>query len=186
MKIRVAVLAAVMVLAGCNNVFIDYDAGYDFDTIETFAWAPTEGTSLKDSNPLLHSRVVNAIEHYLTLGGIREVESNPDVYVTYHTSTKENLQLNTTSYGYGYPAGWGWGGYYGRYGYGGFHGSTTTATTYLTGTLIVDVWDAETKELVWRGTAADMTVYEKPEKMAKRIETALTKLVNQGQKMKAE
>jgi len=186
MKIRVLAVAAVLLLAGCNNVFIDYDESYDFDSIETFAWYVSEETSVQASDPFLHSRIVNAIEHYLTLGGIREVESNPDVYVTYHSSTKENLQLNTTSYGYGYPAGWGWGGYYGRYGYGGFHGSTTTATTYLTGTLVVDVWDAETKELVWRGTAADMTVYEKPEKMAKRIDTALTKIVSKWQKMKAE
>jgi hypothetical protein len=99
MKIRVLVVAAVLLLAGCNNVFIDYDESYDFDSIETFSWYVSQETSVKASNPLLHSRIINAIEHYLTLGGIREVESDPDVHVTYHTSTKENLQLNTTAYG---------------------------------------------------------------------------------------
>ena len=49
------------------------------------------------------------------------------------------------------------GGYgYGGYGYGGGPlSATTTIRKYTRGTLVIDVWDARTKQLVWRGTASD-------------------------------
>jgi len=170
-----------------QKIYIDYDKDYDGAKNKTFQWAKTDDTSLAQADPLLHSRIVNAIEHYITLNGAREVLSDPDVYVTYHTSTKEDVSFNTSSYGYGYPGGWGYGGYYGRYGYGygGYGGmSTTTVSTYIRGTLVIDVWDAATKELVWRGMAANITVSDNPEKMAKRIDKAIKKMVDQWQKIK--
>ena len=114
MKSRL-LLALILILAVtpafAAKVFIDHDQKYDFSSIKTFAWAPTPDTSVESTNPLMHSRIVNAIEHYITMGGTQEVTENPDVYVTYHTDSKEEMQLNTSSYGYGYPGGWGWGGY---------------------------------------------------------------------------
>ena len=190
MKFRVFVVAALLLMAApafAQKVYIDYDKDYDFDSTETFTWAKTSETSVEDANPLMHSRIVNAIEHYLTMGQLREVESDPDLFVTYHTSTKENLSLNTTSFGYGYPGGW-YGGYYGGYGYGGMGmGSTsTTVSTYETGTLVVDAWDPKTEKLVWRGTATNMTVADNPDKMMKRIDKALSKIVKKWQSLKAK
>ena len=190
MKARL-LLALILILATtpafAAKVFIDHDQNYDFSGIKTFAWAPTPDTSVEGTNPLMHSRIVNAIEHYLTMGQLREVESDPDLFVTYHTSTKENLSLNTTSFGYGYPGGW-YGGYYGGYGYGGMGmGSTsTTVSTYETGTLVVDAWDPKTEKLVWRGTATNMTVADNPDKMMKRIDKALSKIVKKWQNLKAK
>ena len=190
MKFRVFVVAALLLMAApafAQKVYIDYDKEYDFDSPETFSWAKTSETSVEDANPLMHSRIVNAIEHYLTMGQLREVESDPDLYVTYHTSTKENLSLNTTSFGYGYPGGW-HGGYYGGYGYGGMGmgSSSTTVSTYETGTLVVDAWDPKTEKLVWRGTATNMTVAANPDKMMKRIDKALSKIVKKWQNLKAK
>jgi hypothetical protein len=188
MKFRVFVVAALMLMAApafAQKVYIDYDKEYDFDSPETFTWAKTSETSVEDANPLMHSRIVNAIEHYLTMGQLREVESDPDLYVTYHTSTKENLSLNTSSFGYGYPGGW-YGGYYGGYGYGGMgmSSSSTTVSSYETGTLVVDAWDPKTEKLVWRGTATNMTVADNPDKMMKRIDKALSKIVKKWQNLK--
>jgi hypothetical protein len=100
------VLTAVPAFA--QKVYIDYDQDYDGGGIETFAWAETSETSVASANPLLHSRIVNGIEYYLTLGGAREVASNPDVYVTYHASTRKELRVDTSVHGYGYPSGWGY------------------------------------------------------------------------------
>ena len=190
MKFRVFVVAALLLMAApafAQKVYIDYDNDYDFDSPETFTWAKTSETSVEEANPLMHSRIVNAIEHYLTMGQLREVESDPDLYVTYHTSTTENLSLNTTSFGYGYPGGW-HGGYYGGYGYGGMGmgSSSTTVSTYETGTLVVDAWDPKTEKLVWRGTATNMTVADNPDKMMKRIDKALSKIVKKWQNLKAK
>ena len=190
MRFRV-LLALVMLLAAtpvlAQKVYIDYDKEHDFETIETFAWSATEDTSLAKSDPLLHSRIVNAIEHHLGAGEVREASGgeSPSIYITYHASSKEELSFNTTSFGYGYPGGWAYGGY----GYGGYHGygwggsmgsSTSTVSTYEVGSLVVDAWDADAKELVWRGTAGGIMVTENANKMGKRIDKALQKIVKKS------
>jgi hypothetical protein len=190
MKHRVILGLALLVFAGpafAQKIFIDYDHEYDFDKIATFAWADTAETSVKNEDPLLHSRIVNAIEHYLVEGGLTEASEDPDVYVTYHASSKEEMSLNTSSLGYGYPGGWGWGDYGYGYGYGGWGGgmgtTTTTVTKYEVGALVIDVWDASTKEAIWRGTAMDIMISDNPEKMAKRIDKTLHKIVKQSRNL---
>ena len=104
------------------------------------------------------------------------------------------MSVDPTSMGVGYPSSWGYasyggyGGYYGRYyggAYGGYAGaSTTTVTTYQVGTLVVDIWDAKTETIVWRGIAADITIPENPAKLEKKIDKALSKMVAQWRRMK--
>ncbi len=194
MRIRVFILLAAVLFVGpasAQKIYIDYDMDYDRSTIKTYAWMETQETSVKDSDPLLHSRIVSGIEHNLTLGGLIEADSDPDIYVTYHGSSKEELSVNTTSIGVGYPSGWGhgpyggYGGYYGSH-YGGMYGGTasTTVTSYQIGTLVIDVWDADTEKLIWRGMAANIVLTENPNKMAKKIDKALRKMVKKWQKVK--
>jgi hypothetical protein len=183
MKFRLFVILAALVLAGpafAQKAYIDFDKEYDFDSIKTFAWAKTPETSVEEQDPLMHSRIVNAIEHYLSQAGFTEVEQGdtPDIYVTYHTSTKEEMSLNTTNFGYGYPGGWHYGGYWG----GGFGTSSTTVSTWQVGTLVVDAWDSDSKNLVWRGMATNITVSPNPDKMMKRIDKSLAKIVKASQK----
>jgi hypothetical protein len=64
--------------------------------------------------------------------------------------------------------------------------SSTTVSTYEVGTLVVDAWDPKTEKLVWRGTATNMTVSDNPEKMMKRIDKALAKIVKKWQNLKAK
>ncbi len=185
MKSMALVAASLLLTAGpafAQKVYVDYDPSYDAAAVESFAWAETSETSVADTNRLLHSRIVNGIEYYLTLGGAHEDDSNPDVYVTYHTSTKREISVDTDHYGYGYPGSWG---HYGRaYPYGGYGSSTTTVRTYDRGTLIVDIWDAATDKIIWRGTAANITVTDNPIKMEKRIDKALKKMVDKWRKIK--
>jgi hypothetical protein len=197
MKLGLRLVLALFLVAAAGpsfamKIFIDYDPNYDMDAVETFAWQETSDTSLKEHDPLMHSRLVNGIEHYITMAGVREVTENPDVYVTYHTSSKEELSLNTSNWGYGYPGGWhggGYGGYYGRYygaGYGGYGSSTTTVQQYQIGTLVVDIWDAKSETLVWRGTAAEITIVDNPKKMDKKLDKALKQIVAKSQKTQAK
>jgi len=187
---RIAIVAVLLLVAApcfAQKVQIDYDQGYDFSKIKTFSWYKTEETSLAQQSPLTHSRVVNGIEHYLSEGGLIEVESDPDVYVTYHTSSQEEVSFNTTSFGYGYPGSWYWGGGWGGMGGMGMGGmgmgtSTTSVNTYETGTLIIDIWDAKKKEMVWRGSMS-ATIPAKPQKLDKKIDSGLRKLVEKWRKM---
>jgi hypothetical protein len=180
MSFRAIVIAALLLTAApafAQKIYVGHDPDYDIDGIESFSWSKTLETSAEASDPLMHSHIVNTIEHYLSVGGIREVESDPDVYVTYHTSTTDSLILNVSYFGYGYPAGWGWGGY-------GYAFPTATVSSFETGTLVVDVWDADTKEMVWRGIATNITVYDNPERMLKKADVALKKIVKKWQRIK--
>jgi len=47
--------------------------------------------------------------------------------------------------------------------------------TYQVGTLVVDLFDTETKQVVWWSTASD-TVSDKPEKNAKHLNEAVEKM----------
>ena len=163
-----------------QKIYIDYDKDAINNDYKTFKWVISEETSVIDASPLMHSRIVNSIEYHLTQGDMVEVRENPDVYVTYHTDEKEEMQLHTTSFGYGAGSSMYW-----HRGYGGAMGgsSTTRAYTYTKGTLIVDIWDAKSEKLVWRGSAT-ATVKENPEAAAKQIEKVVNKMVKKWANMK--
>jgi hypothetical protein len=52
-------------------------------------------------------------------------------------------KIDVQDWGYSYP----------RYPYGGWYGGQVDVYQYNEGTLIVDIVDAKTNQLVWRGTA---------------------------------
>lgn len=160
-----------------QKINIDYAQDFDFDKVETFAYVATEDTNSTD--PLMHGRIEEAIVEELTAGGLKQVDSDADLYVTYHLASKDNTVLNTTSFGYGgYGRGWRrWGG--------GMGTSTTTASTYTEGTLIVDAYEPGEKKMVWRGTGT-VTLKSKPEKKAKQITKIMSKMGNKWEKILAK
>jgi hypothetical protein len=167
-------LAATPALA--QKITIDYAHDYDFEKVKTFAYQATKETDSKDE--LMDGRIKSAIIGELEEGGLQLVESDPDIYVTYHISTKDNTVYNTTSFGYGGYGG-GWGGWGGGMGTG---SSTTTATTYIEGTLVLDGYDAGDKKMIWRGTGT-VTLKQKPEKQAVQIQKIMTKMGARWDKM---
>jgi uncharacterized protein DUF4136 len=165
--------------AFAQKVYIDYDKAYDRSKVHTYAWGHTDST-LEKINPRAHEHIVKQIDSYLVARGLKKVEEGAaDVMVTYHTNSKEELSVNTDTWGYGYPSSFYWNPYWGS----GFGTTTTTVTTYTRGTLIVDVWDAHTKKLVWRSSATDI-VPENPEKAYKKIDKALAKIVSKWESEK--
>jgi hypothetical protein len=172
------VAALITSCSSVKNAAVDYAHDFDFTSVKTFQYWETEESNIK--NPLLATRIARLIKEELREGGLTEVDENPDIVVTYHVTTEDNTSYNTTSMGYGgYPGygGWGpgWGGY-GRHGYGyggvGMSSSTTYATTYTEGTLILDAFDPATKKVVWRGLGT-VTVKDKSEQQTEQIEKIL-------------
>jgi hypothetical protein len=155
-------------LAGCSSMNINTDFAYeaDFSQYKTFAYQDTD-MSVADTQPLAHERIVGAIKRELQGKGFTEATSNPDIYVTYYGEDKEQIALDTTHMGYGYGPGWGWGG--------GFGSSTTTVRSYTQGTLVVDMWDAEAKQLVWRGVISD-TLSDNPQKNIEKMNKGMAKI----------
>ena len=92
-------------------------------------------------------------------------EGDADMLVAYHASGKETVDTNPQDYGYAY----------GRWAY-----SDVSVQSYRQGTLMIDLIDAGTKELVWRGWATG-TVQENlsADEWNKRIQDAVTKIMEQ-------
>jgi len=76
------------------------------------------------------------------------VDSGGDVSIGAMEITHEQQTLNTFYDGFG--GGWGWR----RFGGAGFGDATTTTETYKVGTLVIDLFDTKTKQLIWRGSSS--------------------------------
>ena len=166
------VLGFALAPAYAQKITIDYAHDFDFEKVKTFQFVETEDTNAQD--PLMHNRLKSAIVRELTEGGLKAVDSDADLFVTYHLSTKDNTVFNTTSFGAG-GMGRGWGGWGGSMAMG---SSTTTASTYTMGTLLIDAFEPAEKKMVWRGSGT-VTLKQQPEKISKQIDKVLAKM---GQK----
>jgi len=180
----IALIALAAAPAYAAKPQIQWDEAYDFSTIKTFQWDANPDSQLAKSNPFMHSRVMTAIEYELTASGLTEVDANPDVFVTYHTSTEKQVRLESDSYGYGFGGygGVGWGSY--GYGYGGPVSTTTRVVEYDTGTLVVDIWAASSKQLIWRGTASRV-FSENVEKAESQVVKIIKDMASQSKKLRA-
>lgn len=168
-------LALIAVPAVAQKAYIDYDSSVDFEALKTFAWKETGKPSLEDADPLMHRYIVDAIVRELKSAGLEQVDSSPDFFVTYHGESETQYSVDTTSYGYGYGRGWRWGGY-------GYLGpSTSTVRSYDKGTLIIDAWNGDKKELIWRGSATT-TWSDNPDKARKKVDKMIAKIVKKWDK----
>ncbi len=170
------ILAAVSVAA--MDIYVDYDRSGRFSWYKTWAWFETEETSLKGHNDLMHSRIKNSIEYYIGNGRLVEDTENPQLFITYHAGSREAVRVNPVSIGYGFPGSWTSDPYWGGAGIG-----VGSSATYEQGTLIIDIWEAETKKLVWRGVAIDV-FDDDPKKADKKINKAIEKMIKKWRKMK--
>jgi hypothetical protein len=155
----------------------DYRRGANFANIRTFAFkatppmAPEAYKTTTYDSPIQRERTNAFIAQQLEARGMKQVDQNPDVYIVTHRTYK-------TDYTYYGPYGWGgpywWGGYYGAGYYPGWGGWGGWGDGYvyeeLLGTLTVDVEDARTGTLLWRGIETKhVHQSSKPQKRDKRV-----------------
>ena len=126
----------------------DYDTSANFAAYKTYMWieqptAPTgDARSAVQSNTLLDKRIKASVDAELAAKGMVPATENPDAYLVYYVGVDQKIDVQ--DWGYSYP----------RYPYGGWYGGGgVDVYEYKEGTLIVDIVDAKTQQLVWRGTA---------------------------------
>jgi Domain of unknown function (DUF4136) len=152
-----------------TDVKTDFDRATDFGRYRTFCWQKVE-----TRNPLWIERIKAAVSSALTAKGWGQAEASSacDVAVVAMEIKRNHDTVNTFYDGFGGGwGGWGWRGF----GAGGFGEATTTTETYQTGTLVVDLFDAKTKNLVWRGSVTDM-LSNKSDKNIKKLKSSVHKL----------
>jgi Domain of unknown function (DUF4136) len=166
-----AVLGAALLLlasgVSAQSTKVDFDKAFDFSKAKTYAIKI--GTTW--GNDLSERRVLAEFDEALTgKGWTKAPEGQADIDVVLHGATETKRTANTFYSG-------GMGGYgYGYRGFGGGMGTAqTTVSEYTVGTLVVDMFDAKSKNLVFRGTAAD-EISDNPSKNVKKLEKASAKL----------
>jgi hypothetical protein len=130
--------------SSAQQVKTDYDRSANFGQYKTYSWE-----HVKTQDPLFVDRIKSSVNAALAAKGWTQVDSGADVCIVAIEITRNQQTLNTFYDGFG--GGWGWR----RFGGGGFGEATTTTETYKVGTLVVDLFDAKTKKLLWRGTSSD-------------------------------
>jgi hypothetical protein len=169
MKIKavVCLLIGMVLFAGkasAQQVKTDYDHGVNFAQYKTYSWE-----QVKTKDPLDVDRIKSAVNAALAAKGWTQVDSGGDVSIMAMEITRNQQTLNTFYDGFG--GGWGWR----HFGGGGFGEATTTTETYKVGTVVVDLFDTKTKQLIWRGSESD-TLSNNSDKNIKNLDKGVEKM----------
>jgi len=143
-----------------QQVKTDYDRSANFSQYKTYSWE-----KVQTQDPLWVDRIKEAVNAALTAKGLTPVDSGGYVAIVAIEMTKNQQNLNTFYNGFG--GGWRWGG--------GFGNATTTVDNYKVGTLVVDLFDAKTKKIIWRGSSSD-TLSDKSDKNIKNLDKGVQKM----------
>ena len=184
-RILIGFSACVLLLpAAALGQKVTYDSygAKDFSQLKTYAFkaaGPEDSTLVEKGSstyddPFVRQRTYDAIAAQLNGRGMTRNDEHPDVYVSTHRTYKEETIYYPYAWDWGYPYGWGWGwGWSGAgWGYAGAY-----PVEYIRGTLVIDVKDASTGDLLWRGVAKrEVHPMSKPSKRTKRVDNEVAKI----------
>jgi len=161
---------AVASLAGCAsmNVSSHVERGVNFTEYVTYDWGPPDnlpvGDPRLDNNPFFNDYLQGAIEKKLATKGFDRVAGKTaDLLIHYHASVNQRLDVYRADQQYGYCYG----------------NCEPQVVDFEQGTLVIDLVDAKTKKVVWRGWAQDtMTgVIDNQDRLQKQVDEAVTKMM---------
>ena len=165
------VALAGLLLAGCATLRVSShtDRALVWSKYKTFDWGPADplpvGDPRLDQDPFFQDRMEGAVEKAMTVHGFARsaVSERPDVLVHYHANVMKRLDVDQIDRGNGYCA-------------------TTDCqprvTRYEAGTLVVDIVDAASNVLIWRGWAQGSLdgVLGNRERLRRRIDESVQQM----------
>ena len=141
-------LMVVVFIVGCSSLSVhhDVDTTADFAAYKTFCWvdstdAPSgeDGEATGQQSPEFD--LIESLTNKLLMEkGLKLNPDNPDILVTSHSGNERKIDVTGQGYSYGGE-------------YTGWQDAGIGLYAYKEGTLIIDLVDARTKNLVWRGVA---------------------------------
>ena len=179
---RSALLCALAVLLFCGvslraqQVRANWSKSAPFSTYKTYQWIPSEATNHPFYREFVNEYANYALTQKKHLQRVAQ-SGNPDLLATYHFTTQE--VMDTETYGYGFGPGWGWGGGWGGWGggWGGWNSYQTRAMPRFIGFLTLDLIDARTKKIVWRGEAIQSDVTKGGNAEEKQVAHSIYKML---------
>jgi hypothetical protein len=147
-----------------QQVSVNYNHSASFAQYHTYAWGSNNSNEIKNS--ILAQVAQQDIENAMSHKGLQKVpeSQNPDLVLTANGGMRQ-----TTSY-----SAWG------MRGIGGGMGGISPEQN-VEGTMIVDLYDAKTQSLIWRGIAQD-TLNNNGNKNQQMVEKAVQKMFKQWPK----
>jgi hypothetical protein len=137
---RIGIPAALLLLgAACASIDVgaNFDPATTLPALTTFDFEPRDaaptGDARLDGNPFFETRLLAAVEFEMSAKGLRRSTANPKLLVHYHASVDKRLDVVQTDIRRGYAT------------------DTVAYAEWEEGTILVDVVDAATKRVIWRG-----------------------------------
>jgi hypothetical protein len=172
MKVRRALRQFSLVLVGAlvfatgilsaQEVRYNFMPGTDFSKFHTYKWIGIGGGA--HPNQIVDAQIKQSVDSQLASKGLTKVQGDKaDLYIGYQTAVDKERQWNA----FGTGGGIRWGGM-----------GTATSTAISVGTLVLDIYDPTTKQLVWTGTATKtLDPSSNQQKNQQRLDKAMAKLL---------
>jgi hypothetical protein len=167
------IAAAICALAvtGCAtmNVSSYRQSGIDFAQYRTYDWGPADmlptGDPRLDKNHFFLHHLRGAVEKLMAARGyVRSTRRMPDLLIHYHATINQRIDV------YGVDR---------EHGYCYDDDCKARVVAYEAGTLVLDIVDARTNKVIWRGWAQDSVedVLNNEDRMARKIDQAVTRML---------
>jgi len=163
---RATLALLAMATAACAttmNVSSHVDREVDFSRYQTFDWGPADalptGDPRLDANPFFKDHLQGEVERQLTRRGFTLAKPGAaDLLIHYHAHITERIDVASVDKSYGYGG---------------------QVRDYEAGTIVIDVVDARTNKVVWRGWAQDAVkgMLANEDTMAAKIDEAVTRML---------
>lgn len=156
-------LFSILFLTACSSVYVnaDYDKRANFNNYKSFAYLKS-GIDKAEISDLDKKRILYALDDVMASKGFSKSE-NADILISFFTKERERVDYYNN-----FGMGWGWNPWWG------FNYSRPVTSTE--GTLIIDIIDAKTKELVWQGKGSGYLT-DNVDRKDERIKEFVTKIL---------
>ncbi len=177
----VFLLTGVFLLVGCSSIQVasNRDQSVDFNRFKTYEYYGWSNDSGKSLTPFEQKLIEDEFGEEFRRRGLTYVKEGGDLVVALNIAAEDRTQtvIDTFDMGYGgfgYGPGWRWGSNV----WGGDSMSTYHTYDYKVGTLVVDVYDAADKKLIWEGVGTKI-VDDNPQTREKGIPEAVAAIMEQ-------
>ena len=146
-------LMTLLLVAGPVTTSVEYDHQVDFSQYKTWSWHEG-GTAAM--NPVTDKAIRDAIEKGLAARGLSRVDTSAALFVVYHASRTTQIDVLTAKSASPAPP--------------------SGIRYFQKGSLVVDVLDAGSGKVVWRGQAARVLRYG-PKEIAAQVDAAVDEML---------
>ena len=162
LAILIALVLGALPLSA-QDVTYNFMPGTDFSKFHTYKWVNIEGGA--HPNQIIDAQIKQSVDSQLASKGLTKTDAdNADLYVGYQVAVNQDKQWNA----YGMGGGLRWGGGM----------ATASQSTISVGTLVLDMYQPSTKQLIWTGKATKtLEPSSNQEKNQKNLDKAMAKLL---------